>query len=132
MKKIIMAGDFNLPSIDWSRKNVIDLLDCPLVDIMLACDLQQVVRTITHEHGDGGSILDLVFLSSAFTEYELSLEPGVSDHKVVLLSCDFDKYVPNKPVLKTIRDFTRADDQSVLDRLWELVDNISDTDLRTL
>lgn len=131
-KKIIMAGDFNLPLIDWSRKNVTDLLDCPLVDIMLACDLQQVVRTITHEHGDSGSIIDLVFVSNAFTEYELSLEPGVSDHKIVLLTCDFDKCVPNRPVLKTIKDFTRADDQSVLDRLWELVDNISDTDPRTL
>lgn len=127
-----MAGDFNLPLSDWSRKNVTDLLDCPLVDIMLACDLQQVVRTITHEHGDSGSIIDLVFVSNAFTEYELSFEPGVSDHKIVLLTCDFDKCVPNRPVLKTIKDFTRADDQSVLDRLWELVDNISDTDPRTL
>lgn len=88
---------------------------------MLACDLQQVVRTITHEDGDGGSIFDLVFLSNAFTKYELSLEPGLSDHKVVLVSCDFDKCAPNKPVIKTIRDFTRADDQSILDRRGSLL-----------
>lgn len=124
--KIIIAGDFNLPSINWTDDHTFQTLDNPLLDMMMACDLEQVVQDVTRLSGDGGTILDLVFISKATFQYEVSVEEGISDHKLIFISCSVNKCSNTaKPKAKVVNDFARADDQAILDELRAFAHNMS-------
>lgn len=131
--RILMAGDFNLPSIKWSQKLTANVIDSPLYDIMLSCDLQQVVLENTRVIGNHGSILDLVFLNRDIPSYDVAIEEGISDHKLVLVTCKLaDSTQHPKTVTKTVKDMAKADDQSILDVLWQLVDQEPRSDVISL
>lgn len=62
--EVIIAGDFNLPSVDWHYpfSNTGRCTDVgPLLDIMLNLDVQQVVTEPTRVCDASSSILDVVF-----------------------------------------------------------------------
>lgn len=72
---------------------------------MLAYDLTQVVREVTREHGSGGSILDLVFISRVFTEYSVSVQKGLSDHKLISFCFSIFSQSPNKRRILGLSEF---------------------------
>ena len=81
---IILAGDFNLPDVDWSKKFVnpqcrYSALSNQLINIALDYDLHQVVTSPTREN----NILDLVFTNVPFLVQNASILPGLSDHDIV-------------------------------------------------
>lgn len=84
--KLLVVGDFNLPGVDWDRvtSGACSVLDANvLFDMMFDHNLVQVVREPTR-HGTGvDSLLDLVFLERSFSDYRVSVEPGLSDHDIV-------------------------------------------------
>lgn len=128
-----MAGDFNLPSIKWSKKSASHFIDSPLFDIMLSCNLQQVVLENTWVIANYGSILDLVFLSRDISSCDVAIEEGVSDHKLILVTCKLvDCMQHPKRVQKTVKDMAKADDESILDVLWQPVDQLPQTDAVSL
>lgn len=68
---LIIAGDFNLPNINWAKLRSPCFSDQVVFDIMLACDLDQAVRTPTRVLENAASILDLVFHSKGFSNVYL-------------------------------------------------------------
>lgn len=62
--KVIVAGDFNLPGIQWNTLSpgVTEKRDCELLlDMVFNFNLKQVVSEITRAGQHSGSILDLIF-----------------------------------------------------------------------
>ena len=81
---IILAVDFNLPDVDWSKKFVnpqcrYSTLSNQLINITLDYNLHQVVTSPTREN----NILDLVFINFPFLVLNVSILPGLSDHDMV-------------------------------------------------
>lgn len=101
-----------------------------IFDTMFGFDLLQVVNKVTHEHGYSGSILDLVFVSLSITEYTLSAEKGISDHKLVHFRCSLPIQSTNKKAeIKIFKDFSCSNDNSNITHLKDTLDNFSDSDL---
>ena len=81
---IILAGDFNLPDVEWSKKSVnpqcrYSTLSNQLINITLDYDLHQAVTSHTREN----NVLDLVFTNVPFLVQNASILPGLSDHDMV-------------------------------------------------
>lgn len=84
--RLIIAGDFNLPGIHWDKLeiNSADFKHCEILfDIAFTHDLTQCVHGVTRVGPASESTLDLVFLDSRLTEYDVSINEGISDHKLV-------------------------------------------------
>ena len=83
----ILAGDFNLPSIEWSDGQGTILpnptyghgLNEAFVDIINNHNLEQFVSSPTRQN----HVLDLVFVSTPSLIKELHTAPGMSDHEIV-------------------------------------------------
>lgn len=119
--KLLVVGDFNLPGIDWDRIKLGagSVRDANvLFDMMLGHNLVQVVREPTR-HGTGlGSLLDLVFLDRSFSNYHVSVEPGLSDHDIVAVYFSLNvKHTPDTHPPVIVKDFARADDISITEYL---------------
>ena len=78
---VVIGGDFNLPNIDWSIINQIvgEQLD-PLLDFFDKYPFEQIVSEPTR----GNNTLDLIFTNTPEIITNVSVEEGISDHKVVL------------------------------------------------
>lgn len=89
-QKIIIAGDFNLPGVDWENPFTSYEPSAhvhSVLDLMLCSNLQQVIRQPTHIQGTSSPILDLVFLSQCMENFSVAIEPGLSDHFMVKCTC---------------------------------------------
>lgn len=119
--KIIIAGDFNLPSVKWDQLDpgVTDVKSGELLlDIAFSNNLSQVVQEFTRITDSSRSILDLIFVSESLKNYEVVVEDGLSDHKLVLLSIKLTAQSLNANCPTTeVYDYSRADDVSILDHL---------------
>ena len=81
---IILAGDFNLPDVDWSKKFVdpqcrYPTLSNQLINITQDYNLYQVVISPTREN----NILDLVFTNAPFLVQNASILHDLTDHDTV-------------------------------------------------
>ena len=81
---IILASDFNLPDVDWSKKFVChqchySTLSNQLINITQDYNLHQVVTSPIREN----NILDLVLTNVPFLVQNASILPGLSDHDMV-------------------------------------------------
>ena len=99
---IWLAGDFNLPEIDWDLLNtksggVVPGLSKQLIDITNDFGLEQLVREPTRIN----NILDLLFTSNPTLVERSSVVPGINDHDgitIVIISCKprIIKQIPRK------------------------------------
>lgn len=119
--RLIIAGDFNLPGIQWDELKTgnVSTKHCEvLLDIAFSNDLTQVVNEATRLCTTRESLLDLVFINSKISDYEISVHDGLSDHKLVLFRVKNALPVKNKKRQTVlVYDFSRADDVSILDYL---------------
>lgn len=129
-RKILMAGDFNLPHIDWVyyREGQNDqAMSRVLLNLAFPLDLTQIVTMPTRTYELGESLLDLVFLSRSVTEskYWCEVLEGISGHKMVItdVSTTYNRAEKNKTLL--VSDFSKADHVAVLDHLEEGYDDFS-------
>lgn len=84
-RKLILAGDFNLPGIDWEKLEAGSdsvNISC-MFDIMIDHNLAQVVVDPTRVTESTSSLLDLVFLHRSIVQYDVSVIAGISDHSLV-------------------------------------------------
>lgn len=85
----ILAGDFNLPHIDWRFST--SSTACPISELLLDMtfnnNLTQTVTECTHPLASGGSVLDLIFISEGISRssYECVVDTGISDHSIASL-----------------------------------------------
>lgn len=112
-RNVIITGDFNLPDIDWKQFRSEKYATCNVVlDILLAMNLDQVVQEPTREN----AVLDLFFISQKFSNGTLTIEPGISDHRLLLFSWSAPHAASARIAsLAYIRDYVRADDESIID-----------------
>lgn len=126
--KLILCGDFNLPTINWSSftagsNNTNNNEE--LIDIAFRFDLIQLVKDYTRVQGNSKSILDLVFVQSNIPgEIDCEVVDGISDHNAVLVN--FSSIKAKKVVTSTrVPVFSLADDVSILDKLELAYDEFS-------
>lgn len=114
-QNVIVTGDFNLSAIDWNQL-AYGMSNCSdrILDIMLALNLDQIVCEHTREN----ALLDLFFVSQMFLTGVLSVEPGISDHRL-LSFCWTARHVGstwNRSVVN-VKDYERANDIDIIDYL---------------
>lgn len=113
---IIMAGDLNLPEIEWSSKKVRSAANDVILDMLFNFNLEQLVRVPTRVQGVSSSILDVVLVSDHFPEDQARIEilDGISDHNSVLCTLPLSGlsriHSPDRHVLA----FNRADDAAII------------------
>lgn len=126
-QKTIIAGDFNLPGINWERfeAGLVENKSCELLlDIAFNCDLKQVVNEPTRITESTRSLLDLVFVSSQLPKCEIDVSEGLSDRKLVLLSINFAGAKKKHNESIRVHHFNRADDLSIIDYLEISLDKL--------
>lgn len=117
--KLILSGDFNLPNIDWENfsSHSTSNANHEMLDIVFSFDLLQVVKEYTRELNGSKSILDLIFLSGSIQNTAIcEVISGISDHRAVLLTF-LDMCVDRCCTKTSFPNFSRADDESILDIL---------------
>lgn len=88
-----------------------------MLEIMFAHNLTQIVREYTRMTSSSRSVLDLVFLSNKLCNYNICVDEGISDHRLVSVTIPLS--VSRARTYKTVqvKDYTNADDTSILDML---------------
>lgn len=92
-----------------------------LLEITFFHNLRQIVNGYIRVTPESRSFLDLVFLSSRIEDYSLSIQEGISDHKMIsvniltLSSKPSDDLGSKKRLL--VKNYERAEDTSILDYL---------------
>lgn len=117
--RVILAGDFNLPGIDWNDLSTIasDVSSANmLLELMFDFDLLQTVREPTRVCATTQSVLDLVFVNGCIGKYNVTVAEGVSDHKLVFLTFELSRCKMEESV-SHVSDFSAADDEAILDYL---------------
>lgn len=119
--RLIMAGDFNLPHINWENLSTgqVEVNSTnKLMQIMFSHNLNQIVKEFTRVTAKSQSVLDLIFISGGVADYTVSIDEGLSDHKMVCLNIPVSARASGKPYeLVHVKDYGRADDTSTLDVL---------------
>lgn len=70
----------------------------------------------------------LVFIKRSQSQLYVSAKRGLSDHILILFTCAFTDCSLNKAVVKYVEDFKCADNHVILDKLWNLADNMPNAD----
>ncbi|XP_040078359.1 uncharacterized protein LOC115331960, partial [Ixodes scapularis] len=115
-QRIIMAGDFNIPEVNWDSLQLGTVTSDAILDILFAFNLSQIVREPTRVQGTSSSLLDLVFLSDHFPQSQVDVEvvTGISDHKAVICTIAIRTSRFSYGTIKTVLDFNSADDTCIL------------------
>ena len=95
---IWLAGDFNLPDIDWSSNRTKASCKSPtlhqkLIDVAEDSGLQQVVNAPTR----GENTLDLFFTNNDTLVNRVATAPGIGDHDMVYLDINLKAKLNKKP-----------------------------------
>lgn len=129
-KSLMVVGDFNAPHVDW-QSMIPTTSACQLSDIMVnmcfSLNLTQVVSNATRCQGESSTILDLIFVRSdaLLSGCECTVIDGISDHRAVIYKAYPDR--KNEVIQRrTVLDFNRAQDESVLDFLEAKLDGFMD------
>ena len=87
---VLLAGDFNIPNVNWSNNSVSIYPSCmqtarKLLQITDDHNLKQIVRKPTRRQGNAENILDLIMTNNADIMNNIQVLPGISDHDIVLV-----------------------------------------------
>lgn len=134
--KLLLTGDFNLPGINWANFSTSskEAASCQLLlNTVFSFSLSQLIQQPTRIQGSSSSVLDLALVSQSVNS-EISLEEGISDHRMLLIKLYFQgpRLRSNSCNSKTVvKIYNRADDASIVDyfeKLWDgFSTNSSDT-----
>ncbi|EDO31726.1 predicted protein [Nematostella vectensis] len=108
-KRIIIAGDMNVPDIEWSNASVKDnpqygvAVNKTMIDLVDDHSLSQLVTFPTRQE----SVLDLVLTSHPDLVHSLSSVQGISDHSAVSFDLNLSVKV-NKKKPRIVYKFAKA------------------------
>jgi len=96
---IVIAGDFNLPSINWSDNGATILpspsygreLNSLCLELMDDCSLEQLVYQPTRQE----NILDIVLTTDPDMISDIDIVPGISDHEVICFDINLQSSLPS-------------------------------------
>ena len=118
--QLIIAGDFNLPSWDWTNKvfkenGTYRQSHEDFIEVLNDLDLEQMVLEPTREK----NILDIVLTNSPDLIPRLEVIPGLSDHDIVFFEFSV-KLDRKKNALRQIMLYKRADWQAIKEEMNKL------------
>ena len=101
---VIVAGDFNAPNISWVNLEVptspSSSSSRKLIELTQEYNLMKFVKEPTRRQGNSSNTLDLVLSNRPDIICNVSVEPGISNHDIVLftlkLSCHKKRHVKRK------------------------------------
>ena len=114
MPALLLAGDFNLPDIDW--ENVITsnprthALHSHFLNFVNGCSLTQMSREPARPAS--GNILDLVLATVPHMVSNIQTKPGIRDHDIVLFDINMRPKLQRKPV-RTIYQYDKANKDDI-------------------
>lgn len=121
---LLLAGDFNVPTVNWDSDFPVDLTSAvePLVDLILLHGLKQLVKQLARIQNGVESILDLFFVSDRLQRRKSNIEvvEGISDHKMVKLTMQLHSGPKIEPVKRTFPVFYHSSDVDILDAFESL------------
>jgi hypothetical protein len=129
---IWIAGDFNLPDIDWKSMSVATSiypirLNKFLLDTIQELDLEQVVNFPTRQD----NILDLVLTSHPSLVNRCKPLPGISDHDIVLIDANVRATRTRTPKRK-IYLWKTANTQELQDEVRTNMEDFSSNEFPTI
>lgn len=129
---IIVAGDFNFPSIEWNDGQGTILpnptyghnLNEVFLDTIDNHNLEQFVNSPTRQ----SNVLDLVFTSTPSLIREPHTAPGMSDHEIVIFFINRKRPAINKKTLRRVYLYHRGDISSLQNELRQFQEHFSASD----
>lgn len=116
-KNILLAGDFNAPSVDWSTDfpNALCAAAEPLTDIVLFHGLTQLVKQPTRAL----NILDLFLVNDHVLKRNprVDIFEGISDHRMASLTLELNFRLKPSKSQHLIPVYSHASDVDILDAL---------------
>ncbi len=124
----IIAGDFNLPGIEWTTEAVTsgarNRKSCEfLLGMIDELALQQMVDQPTR----GENTLDLFMTSSPGLVNQVLIGPGISDHDTVIINHTI-KAAKTNSAPRTVYQYSKADWESANEELNDIIDGYMSTD----
>ena len=96
---VVIAGDFNLPDINWSKQQITNNRTASkhnkLLEIINEFGLQNMMNNPTRI--DSGNILDLILTSNPSIIVNTHTTPGMSDHEAVTFNVNLNPVRNSKP-----------------------------------
>ena len=126
--KLILAGDFNLPSINWQDYSINDnpqygrQVNETMLDFIDKFYLEQHVLKPTRLD----NILDLIFTTMPDSIHNIQIIPGMSDHEAVGAECDTDIH-RNKRKQRTVHMYKQANVEGIAEDLKEFAEGFTAT-----
>lgn len=116
---ILLAGDFNLPDLEWPDGNcsckVGSRINLEMKNIVDTFGLFQYVSDPTRNN----NILDLLFCSSPDLISSVTIVPGISDHNAVIASVKSETNRPKTCALRKVFFFDKGDYTSMSQKLLD-------------
>ena len=123
---IVLSGDFNQPNISWGDSKIVQDHSASketaelLLGTVMGFGLNQHVKEPTRR----GNILDLVFSNNTSLVQGITVEPGVSDHDIVITNLDLSAKWKRQPRRKYFVRHKAEEDQ-IENELEKLKDQFS-------
>ena len=133
---ILVCGDFNFPDIDWEANQTKEAsrykkIHNDFLEFLHETGLTQMNKLVTRPRSQ--NVLDLIYTSNPNIVNNIRIQPGISDHDILLFDLNLKPKRQNKPVRK-IYSFHKADSDKLKSMLREENDKFfqSDPDLRSV
>ena len=126
---VVIAGDFNLPDIDWNSQQTTNARTASkhnkLLEIISEFGLQNMVNDPTRI--ESGNILDLILTSNPSIITNTHTTPGMSDHEAVTFEVNLNPIRNRKPPHKVFK-YKSADWCKLKNEISKMTDEYFDTD----
>nr|XP_054755967.1 uncharacterized protein LOC129261972 [Lytechinus pictus] len=118
---LVLAGDFNLPDIDWCKVVTSNprthAIHSHFLNFVNGCSLTQMGREPTRPAS--GNILDLILTTTPDAVNNTQTKPGISDHDITLFDINMRPKLQRKPV-RRIYQYDKADKQDIKERCSQM------------
>ena len=126
---VVIAGDFNLPDIDWDNQQTTNTRTASkhnkLLEIISEFGLQNMVNDQTRI--ESGNILDLILTGNPSIITNTHTTPGMSDHEAVTFEVNLNPIRNRKPPHKVFK-YKSADWYKLKNDISKLTDEYFDSD----
>ena len=126
---VVIAGDFNLPDIDWDNQQTTNTRTASkhnkLLEIISEFGLQNMVNDPTRI--ESGNIMDLILTSNPSIITNTHTTPGMSDHEAVTFEVNLNPIRNRKPPHKVFK-YKSADWYKLKNEISKLTDEYFDSD----
>ncbi|KAF4530422.1 hypothetical protein B566_EDAN018521 [Ephemera danica] len=121
-KSIIIAGDFNLPTIDWEDRNIVDVQSKQKAvnDLMLLGFMQAVTEGTRDTNTGKCNLLDVILVRPDDIVYSSEVIDGISDHKIAIVELQYTLDTKREEGCEeSIYQYHRADKEKIQSMLEE-------------